>query len=65
MQEQVRGEACSKTQQEEINGLFVALSRAGGEGEEENIDNVQFVKETKFGENWLVKQAIELQEKVQ
>ena len=35
---------------------------AGGEEEEENIDDVQFVKETKFGENWLAKRAIKLQE---
>ena len=36
-----------------------------GEEEEEIIDVVKFVKETKSGENWLVKQAIELQEKTQ
>ena len=50
------GEASAKQKSEEA---------AGGEEEEQNIDVVKFVKETKFGENWLVKQAIELQEKVQ
>ena len=39
------------------------IEEAGGEEEKENIDVVKLVKETKFGENWLVKQAIELQEK--
>ena len=47
------GEASAKQKSEE---------GAGGEEEEENIDVVKFVKETKFGESWLVKQAIELQE---
>ena len=31
----------------------------------EQIDDVKFVKETKFGENWLAKRAIKLQDKVQ
>ena len=65
LQKKKQGGTCSKNQQEEINVLFVALAKAGAEEEEDNTDDANFVKETKFGENWLARRAIKLQEKVQ
>ena len=40
----------------------MALAKAGVEEEEEEIDDVKFVKETKFAEKWLATRAIQLQE---
>ena len=50
------GEASAKQKSEE---------GAAGEEEKENIDVVKFVKETKFGENWLAKRALKLHEQIQ
>ena len=41
--------------------MFVALAKAGGKEEEEEVDDVQIMKETRFGENWLAIRAIKLQ----
>ena len=38
------------------------LAKTGGEEEEEKVDDFRFMKETKFGENWLAKRAIKLHE---
>ena len=53
-------EEMADTEAEKVDAEVV-LAKTGGKKEAEKIDVVKLGKETKFGENRLAKQAIELQ----